>query len=371
MADQKTTDASISNAVKTFYTKNILEDFERTTAYYQQAPVREVIPEGEGKTIEFTRYKQLPVLRTDNPDEFTATQLRLSSEIVTATLRERDGFVQLSKLLKLTAIGKPMDRAAMKIKGAARRTLDTMIRNDIGMVIADVANASSLNFENLSIDGGPSNPGTLNSTGTTARIWSHDAAAAGDRFPVYHNKLRVSQSALVTSIAKTALTPKTVMHGISVLHDSDIPPLDDGMYRLLVHTTVAFQISTSTAYKGWISPTSSDPLRNTPTEIGVIGGARVISTNMSPKFPLSGDTLSTSSGAMFCSLLFGDEAYGVTELNGASGGRDGFEFFINESGPQTTSDPTRKKKQVAFSITAVGKVLNKSAALWLLSTEQT
>jgi hypothetical protein len=218
-------------------------------------------------------------------------------------------------------------------------------------------------MDNMAIDGG-----TLNSTGVTARIWSHDSAVAGDRFPVYHNKTRVAQSALVTSIAKSALTIKTIQHAVQVMEAQDIAPLSSGYYKLITHPTASFQITTSAGFKGWISPTSSEGLRKRPSEAGVIAGVMIENTTLAFRFPLSGDTMSTASGALYGSLLFGDEAYGVADISGKDG-QQGFQFFLKQSGSQSTNDPTNKIKQAGFSIYAGAKVLNKSAGLWILSTE--
>lgn len=364
MTDQKSSDAALVNAVKTYYTKRILKDFEAKTEWYKLAPVKESIPQGGGKTIEFTRYQKIAALRADNSNEFAAQQVYLSASVVSATLHERDAYVQVSRLASLTAIGKLLDRAAEKVKGMALRTVDLLIRNDIGMVVADQANASSLNMQNLQIDGG-----TLWSTGITARVWSHDRAAAGDRFPVYHNKTRLAQSALVTSFAKTGLTVKTIQHGVKTLRQNDVPPCSDGYFHLITPVGAAYQITTNPGFKGWRTYTSSEPLKQDPTEVGVIAGVMIHETNMAYSFPLSGDTLSTASGDLYCSLLFGDEAYGCAGIEG-NDGANGFSFYLKQSGNESTNDPTNKIKQAAFSVTNVGKVLNKSAGLWILSTSQ-
>lgn len=362
MADQQSTQAALTAAVNTYYEKKILKDFDSKAAWYSSAPEMTMMPVGSGNTVQFTRYQKLDALYSDDTDQFTAQQLNLSAQTVTATIHERDGYVQLTRYATLVAISNILDKAAKKVQDSAVKTLDKLVRNDIGMCVADVAAASSVNMNNLAIDGG-----SLNSTGITARVWSHDAAASGDRFPMYHNKTRVAQSSLVTSFASSGMTIKTLQHGVSVLEEKDVETLADGNYKLICHPNVSYQITTNPGFKGWISPTSQEGARRKPSEVGVVAGVLVENTTLAYKFPLSGDTLSTSSGNLYCSLLFGDEAYGVAQVAGEQG-RQGFNFFLKQSGSETTSDPTNKKKQAAFSITGVGKVLNKSAGLWLLTT---
>lgn len=365
MADQQSTHAALSSAVNTYYEKKILESFEPKTHFFSLAPIRTTIPKGNGKTVEFTRYLKIAPKISDNTDEFTASQAYFSAEVVTATVHFRDSYVQLSRETCLQAIGDVLSRAADKVQEAAVKTVDILVRNDIGMMVADVANASSLNYSNMSIDGG-----TLNSSGKTARVWSHDKAAAGDRFAVYHNKTRLAQSALVTSFAKTALTVKTIQHAVMVMQSQDVPPASDGYYHMICHPSASYQITTSPGFKGWISPTSSAPLKNMPSEVGIVAGVKIHNSTLGLAFPLSADTLSTSSGTLYASLLFGKDAYGVAEI-ATQNGRQGFSFFLKESGPQTTSDPTNMKKQAGYSVATVGKILNKSAGVWLLSTSIT
>lgn len=364
MADQKTTDAGLQAIVKTYFEKKTLESFEPMTAWYKECPVKSVIPKGSGRTIEWTRYKKIAPVRSDNTDEYTAQQIYQSAETVTATLRSRDAYVQLSRDVDLFGISDPLTQAANKVKMAALKTVDIMIRNDIGMMVADVQNASSLYYDRMAIDGG-----SLNSTGITARIWSHDRSANGDRFPVYHNKTRLAQSALVTSIAKSAMTVKTIQHGVNVLEAKDIPPLSDGYYRMITRPEVGFQINTTPGLKGWLSYTTPEQMQKAPSEVGIIGKTKVVTTTLGYAFPLSGDTMSTASGKLFSSLLFGEEAYACAQVQGKDG-KTGFSFYLKQSGDQSTNDPTNMKKQAAFSVTNVGKILNKSAGLWILSTEK-
>jgi N4-gp56 family major capsid protein len=359
MADQQSGQAALTNVVGTWYSKKILQSFEPETVFYTAAPIKEPIPMASGKTINFDRYKKVAALYKDDTNEYDAQQMYLSAEVISATLHERDGFIQLSRYTVLTARGRALDRAAEKIQFAAAQTLDKLVRNDIGCIVADKAVYSANAFDNLAIDGG-----TLNSSGITARIWTRRA----DGFPIYHNKTRIGQSSTVVSIAASGMTVKTLQHGVRVLEGNDVPTLMDGNYRFLCHPDVSYQITTNAGFKGWVSPTSSEEMKKSPIRRDIVAGASIQTSTLGYKFPVSGDTLSTSSGNVYLSLLFGDEAYGVSEVSGANGGAKGFQFFLKQSGPTTVSDPTNKKKQAAFSITAVAKVLNKSAGIWIATT---
>lgn len=362
MADQKTTDAAVSSAVNTFYEKKILQDFEPKTVWYSQAPVKTTIPKGEGKTVEFTRYVKITPKAADDTDEFSATQTYLSATVITATIRQKSEYVKLSRLLSLTAISDPLTQAVNKLQMAASKALDKMVRNDIACVVADVANLTSVKSYNLAIDGG-----TLNSTGITARIWSKDYQGAAAGFPIYHNKTLVSNGSLVTSVAKTGLTLKSLQHGVSVLHSADVAPRSNGMYGFICHPEAAYQLATSTGFKGWIQYTSDQAPADANKMVQNIAGVDVFQTTMGLKYALSGDTLATSSGSLYASLLFGDEAYGSVDL--AESGAKGFNFYLKEDKTNSnTSDPCSLQKTAGYSITACGRVLNSDAGLWIVST---
>ena len=138
MADQQSDQAALSNAVKTFYTKNILKDFEARTVFYGEAPYRETIPRGISDTVQFTRYRKISPLFANNTDQFTATQMYLSSEVLSVTLNERDGYVQLSRKLSLVGISNPLTQAAKKVK--SNDDLKALIEdvNTLGNWIGDI-----------------------------------------------------------------------------------------------------------------------------------------------------------------------------------------------------------------------------------------
>ena len=358
MTDQQSTHAAISAAVNIYYEKKILKDFEPEVAFYVHAPVKAMMPKGSGNIIEFTRYRKIAANRQDNANQFTARQTYLSAVTIQATLHERDSYVQLSRFTTLTAISDSLNQAAMKMKEVGQKTVNKLIRNDIGFAVADKAVYSANMWQNLGIDGG-----TLNSSGITARFWTMTAT---DGFPMYHNKTRLAQSATVVSVAASGMTIKTLQHGVRVLRGKDVPTIG-GSYKLICHPDVAYQITTNAGFKGWFSPTSSEGGKSDPTVHGIVAGVKVITSTEAYKYPVSGDTLSTASGNVYGSLLFGEEAYGCAQISG-EGNRQGFNFYLKESGSQSTNDPTNMIKQAAISVTAVGRVLNKSAGIWLIST---
>lgn len=360
MTDQQSTQAALLPAVATYYSKKHLKDFNSKTVWWSCAPMTENIPQGGGNKISFLRYKKVQALRQDNTDEFTAQQMFLSAETIEAQLHERDGYLQFSRYSSLVARNSILEQAAQKMHETAAHTVDKLVRNDIGFAVANKAIYSANMWEQLEIDGG-----SVSSKGKTARLWTH----RNDGFPMYHNKTRVAQSSLVVDLASSAMTMKTLQAGVGVLTGNDVPTLSDGNYKLITNPDVSTQLTTNSGTKGWFSPTSSDRAMRNSSEVGTIAGVTVVTSNLAYKYPVSGDTLSTSSGHVYGSLLFGAEAYGTNTI-GSQGGRNGYQFYLKQSGNTSTNDPTDMKKTIGFSVTAVGRVINKSAGLWIVTTEK-
>ena len=364
MADQQTTHASLTDAINTYFEKKILEDFEPQTYFHSLAPIKVDMPQGSGKTVEFTRYKSIAAKRDDDADELTNYQTYLSAEVVSAVVHNRTQHVKLSRFVDLTAISNPLEQAMERVSDAARKTLDILVRNDIGIAVVDKASLSAVNMQNLKIDGGE-----LNHSGIAVKIWTVDGNGSSNArgFDLMHNKALLAQSSSVVALGKSAMTIKTLQAAVNTLEGRDVPTID-GNYQAIMHPTSVYQITTGAGFKGWFSPTSSEAAKRSPVAEGVVAGVKIHKSTTAYRFPLTGDTLATSSGAIMGTLVFGKEAYGVVSIQGAND-RQGFNLFIKESGPQTTSDPANKIKTAAYSIFSGGKILNQNAGLWLITTE--
>jgi N4-gp56 family major capsid protein len=99
-------------------------------------------------------------------------------------------------------------------------------------------------------------------------------------------------------------------------------------------------------------------------EIVTPAGIKMMATTLGYKFPLTGDNLSTSSGNVYATLVYGKEAYGVVGLAGMAA----FKLTMKESGNQNTSDPNSLYKTVGFKFYTAAQVLNSSAGLWIVTT---
>ena len=350
-ADQKTTDAALSAYFAQYYEKRALETLFPDLRAYQFAEKRP-LPRGMGKTVQFFRWVA-PAAVTSNMTELTVpAQVYRSTNSLSVTIIQRGSYTMMDELVDLTSISPAIEDYSRLAGMEAARTVDTYIYQKIGFAVYGGATRSALYKGD-----------TAPATGTAAKIWSGDNLENG--FPIYHNKTRISESANVTSIAATAFSVRSVQDAVKTLKNQNVSPMKDGRYVGLIHPEGEFDIMTATAWKSWNQYTSPEMMYR--GEIGEISGVRFVMSTDVPNYSLSGDTLSTASGALHGCIIFGRGAYGATEI-AASGQRNGFRIYIKRSGEQTTSDPVSQKITVGFKMTMGARVLNKSAGLVVLYT---
>ncbi len=95
-------------------------------------------------------------------------------------------------------------------------------------------------------------------------------------------------------------------------------------------------------------------------EVGEMEGVKFIESTAVPWCETGGTTASTKGcGRYYFSFLFGQGAYGLTEIEG------GVKVIVKNPGPQDTSNPLNLYSTVGYRIIAAAKILNKSACIWL------
>lgn len=122
-----TTSAGLSDEMKTYYEKRLLDNAEPLLVHDQFGD-RYPLPNGEGKVIEWRRYSQLPKRLDTLTEGSTPVGQKLDVSTVTSQISQYGGWVQLSDLTELTAIDKNVEQATKLIGSQAGRTLDTITR---------------------------------------------------------------------------------------------------------------------------------------------------------------------------------------------------------------------------------------------------
>jgi N4-gp56 family major capsid protein len=123
----KTTDSALSDEMKTFYSKYLIENAKAVLIHDQFGQTRD-IPQGSGKTVEFRKYAPYPKALTPLAEGVTPAGRKLSVSTITATVSQYGDYTEISDVLKLTAIDNNILEATKLHAQQAGETLDTVTR---------------------------------------------------------------------------------------------------------------------------------------------------------------------------------------------------------------------------------------------------
>lgn len=127
-AVQVTTQASLSDEMKTFYDMTLIDEASANLVHDQFGQKRP-IPKNGGKTIEFRKFSPLPKALTPITEGVTPTGNSLTVTAQTATVAQYGDFITQSDVLELTSLDNTILEATKLLGKQAGLTLDTITRN--------------------------------------------------------------------------------------------------------------------------------------------------------------------------------------------------------------------------------------------------
>lgn len=251
------TDLSVE--MKEFYDKTLIETAGPELIHDQWAQKRN-IPANGGKVIEFRRYASYPKALTPLQEGVTPDSTTLSASAIKAYVEQFGAFTRITDVLELTAIDNNVAEAAMLHGKQAGMTLDTVTRNAMHM-------------------------------GTFA--WYCPSAAA----PTTEIDKRVDLK------NDSVITVDVIMQVVAKLRANNAPTIN-GDYVGIIHPYVAYDLMRDPEWIDAHKYAQPENLYN--GEIGKIGGVRFVSTSEAKIYE----------GGVFGTLIFGEGAYGTTEITG-------------------------------------------------------
>lgn len=123
-----TGDAGMSAEMKTFYDDTLI-DLAGPKLVHDQFADKRPIPQGNGKTIEFRKYDNLPKAMTPLVEGVTPEGGKLNVTTKTATVDQYGFYVTITDVLKMTAIDDNIVQASKKLGNQAGLTLDCITRD--------------------------------------------------------------------------------------------------------------------------------------------------------------------------------------------------------------------------------------------------
>lgn len=298
-----TTDSGLSAENKTFYDRTLLES-AKPNLIHSQFGQKRPIPKNGGKKIEFRRYGALPKALTPLTEGVTPDGRKLTVTAIEAEVHQYGDYVALSDVLDLTAIDNNVLEATKAIGNQAGLTLDTITRNIL---------QAGTNVQYCP---------KVGATGTTA----------------------VTSRADIDATCK--LTVDEIKKAVATLKANNVPKIS-GSYVAIIHPYAAYDLMSDPNWEEMNKYTSAENMYE--GEIGRIAGVRFVESSEALIVKTS------TNPAVFCTLVLGENAYGITEVTGG-----GLKTIIKQLGSAGTADPLDQRSTVGWKAMQTAEILQQN-----------
>ena len=279
----------LSAEMKTFYDMTLIDEASANLVHDQFGQKRP-IPANGGKTIEFRKFSSLPKATTALTEGVTPDGKSLTVTAITATVAQYGDYITQSDVLELTSLDNTILEATKLLGKQAGLTLDTIVRDKI-------------HSENKSI------------------FWANDK---GSRTELTNDD---------------ALTVKEIQAVVAFLRGQNAPTIG-GKYVAIIHPYAAYDLMRDPE---WIDAHKyANPTNLYEGEIGEVAGVRFVQTTEAKIYE----------GGVFSTLVFGEGAYGVTEISGG-----GLQTIVKQKGSAGTADPLDQRSSVGWKAIKTAELL--------------
>ena len=287
---QTTGTSELSAEMKTYYSDYLIDNAKPELVHDRWAQ-KQPIPKGKGKKVEFRKYTPLTKALTPLTEGVTPAGNKLKVTTIESEVHQYGDFIEISDLLILTAIDNNLVQATELLGAQAGATLDTVVRE----VLVGGTN-------------------------------------------VQYAEGQVSARASLT--AEHKLTVKAIKLGVRALKNQNARKIN-GSWMSIIHPDCSFDL---TEDPNWKYPHQyQDTTEIYEGEIGKIEGTRFVETTEAKKWINAG---SGGSIDVYATLIFGSNAYGVTEIEGG-----GLQHIVKQLGSSGTADPLNQRATVGWKAT--------------------
>ena len=288
---------AMSVEMKTFYDMTLIDEAQAALVHDQFGQKRP-IPKNGGKTIEFRKFAALAKATTPLTEGVTPDGKGLTVSTITATVAQYGDYITQSDVLELTSLDNTILEATKLLGRQAGLTLDTIVRN----VLQSGTNVTYC--PKVAEDGAE--------TAVTSRA----------------NLDNTCQ-----------LTVKVLQQVVAKLRAQNAPTIG-GKYVAIIHPYVAYDLMRDPE---WIDAHKyAKPDNLYEGEIGEVAGIRFVQTSEAKIY----------SGGVFGTLVFGEGAYGVTEISGG-----GLQTIVKQKGSAGTADPLDQRSSVGWKAIKTAELL--------------
>lgn len=386
------TTSSVGNLLTNYFIRTALETLQKTLVL-DQFSIMTPLPKGTGKTVFWNRFQDMGWPSHIGTEGNNPTPVGLSTDRVSAVIRQRGMIIDNSDLLDYTSVCNVTENSVILAAYSGAKLVDTSIL--MTFFQADALNTrrggsttgtwlNPSGFAPVTATGaaGLSNWLSGLSTFNGTRMLSGDGTHAISAVPVImgpgfgdatRNAFRmfspIEMSGTGSSVANLSTTvgagiggpfplkAKDIKRCVEKLEEFDIPRFEDGYYVGVINAankrTITSDSDWTDAYK------YTDPTNMYKGEAGTFGGVRFIQSENILTFDISGIT--TKAGSVSFPVIFGKGAYGMTKLDG------GVSISRIPATPQR-GDELGLKSSVGLKVQLAPVVLNKSAGIIIMTT---
>lgn len=294
----------LSGEMKTFYSDYLIELAEPELVH-DQFGQKHPIPKAGGKTIEFRKYDSLPKALQPLTEGVTPDGQKLNMSVITATVDQYGGYVELSDVLLLTAIDNNLVEATKLLASQAGRTLDTITREVL-------AGGTNVQYGERAYD----------------PAMTRDQLVGGQ------------------ASGNDYLTVKAIRMAVRALKLMNAPKIN-GDFVGIIHPDCEFDIMDDPDWKYPHQYVDTDNIYS--NEIGKVAGVRFVETTEAKVWS---DSSTPSNLSVYSTLIIGANAYGVTEVTGG-----GLQHIVKQLGSSGTADPLNQRATAGWKAIKVAERL--------------
>ena len=387
-ASLQNTTGTMTNEMKTFYEKRLIDQAEPRLVHDQFADYYPV-PQNGGKTIEFRKYDSLPKALVPLTEGVTPAGQKLSMGVIRATIKQYGGYIELSDILELTAIDNNLVQATRLLASQAGRTSDTITREVLAggtnVVYAGGAkdrselvggDATEANNKYLSVDdirkavralkvmnaqkingyfAGIIHPDTAYDL-MSDKKWV-DVKTYSDPDGIYEGEI-----GKIEGVRFVETTEAKIFHAPDlVIADGSNAAVRDLTVKSASGKVITVNESLSTnqaaALTGREILVGSELMEVASAAAGAAGAATITVKDSPATTPAASAVIYPGEGGakgrdVYSTLIVGADAYGVTELEGG-----GLQHIVKQLGSSGAADPLNQRATAGWKLTKVAERL--------------
>jgi N4-gp56 family major capsid protein len=292
-ATAKSLTSTVGEAIKNrYYDKLFLRIAESKLVHKQVGQLNRKVDKGEGGygtgVVYWTRWSNLPLVTAGQGEGYPTTAISMTATNVTGSTAQYDAAVSISDILAYTSFGDVMKAAISRLAYNAGLSIDTIVRNVVSTAGTFATNSDST---------------------IAAAAW--------------------------TSVPATAtLGVRALRRAGRTLSRNDAMQQSDGSWVAVIHPDVSFDLQGDSTTGGWIDAnkyTDANANKLMTGEVGKLMGVRFLESSNAY---VRGAGV-TASGPIYVTSFFGQDAFGVTELQN-------LRTYVKGFSSGGTGDPTEK-----------------------------